>query len=78
MPNASSACVQAGVPAADIERIHAPIGLDIGAQGAAEIALSDRRRDHRRATRQGRVLMDARIAAIVLAAGRSSRMSAAQ
>ena len=32
--------VQAGVPAADIERIHAPIGLDIGAQGAAEIALS--------------------------------------
>jgi len=32
--------LQAGVPAADIERIHAPIGLDIGAQGAAEIALS--------------------------------------
>ena len=32
--------VQAGVPAADIERIHAPIGRDIGAQGAAEIALS--------------------------------------
>ena len=24
----------------EIERIHAPIGLDIGAQGAAEIALS--------------------------------------
>jgi xanthine dehydrogenase accessory factor len=32
--------LQAGVPAADIGRIHAPIGLDIGAQGAAEIALS--------------------------------------
>lgn len=32
--------LQAGVPAADIERIHAPIGLDLGAQGAAEIALS--------------------------------------
>jgi xanthine dehydrogenase accessory factor len=32
--------LQAGVPSADIERIHAPIGLDIGAQGAAEIALS--------------------------------------
>jgi len=30
----------AGVAEADIERIHAPIGLDIGAQGAAEIALS--------------------------------------
>jgi len=32
--------LQAGVATADIERIHAPIGLDIGAQGAAEIALS--------------------------------------
>jgi xanthine dehydrogenase accessory factor len=32
--------LRAGVAAADIERIHAPIGLDIGAQGAAEIALS--------------------------------------
>jgi len=31
---------QAGVAAAGIERIHAPIGLDIGAQGAAEIAVS--------------------------------------
>lgn len=31
---------QAGVPAVDIERIRAPIGLDLGAQGAAEIALS--------------------------------------
>ena len=31
---------KAGVAEADIERIHAPIGLDIGAQGAAEIALS--------------------------------------
>ncbi|MGE5259421.1 MAG: XdhC family protein [Actinomycetota bacterium] len=30
----------AGVGPADIERIHAPIGLDIGAEGAAEIALS--------------------------------------
>jgi xanthine dehydrogenase accessory factor len=28
------------VPAVEIERIHAPIGLDIGALGAAEIALS--------------------------------------
>jgi xanthine dehydrogenase accessory factor len=32
--------LKAGVASADIERIHAPIGLDIGAQGAAEIALS--------------------------------------
>lgn len=31
---------EAGVTSADIVRIHAPIGLDIGAQGAAEIALS--------------------------------------
>jgi xanthine dehydrogenase accessory factor len=32
--------LEAGVDPAAIERIHAPIGLDIGAQGAAEIALS--------------------------------------
>ena len=32
--------LRAGVPAADLERIHAPIGLDIGAQGAPEIAVS--------------------------------------
>jgi xanthine dehydrogenase accessory factor len=31
---------QAGVPGTDLARIRAPIGLDIGAQGAAEIALS--------------------------------------
>jgi xanthine dehydrogenase accessory factor len=31
---------QAGLTDADLARIHAPIGLDIGAQGAAEIALS--------------------------------------
>jgi xanthine dehydrogenase accessory factor len=31
---------KAGVATADIERIRAPIGLDIGAQGAAEIAVS--------------------------------------
>jgi xanthine/CO dehydrogenase XdhC/CoxF family maturation factor len=30
----------AGVAGPDIDRIHAPIGLDIGAQGSAEIALS--------------------------------------
>jgi xanthine dehydrogenase accessory factor len=30
----------AGLAAADIARTHAPIGLDIGAQGAAEVALS--------------------------------------
>ena len=30
----------AGVAAADIERIHAPIGLNIGAEGTAEIAVS--------------------------------------
>jgi xanthine dehydrogenase accessory factor len=30
----------AGLPAEAIERIHAPIGLDIGAEGPAEIALS--------------------------------------
>jgi len=32
--------IQAGIAPGDIERIHAPIGLDIGAQGAAEIAVS--------------------------------------
>jgi xanthine dehydrogenase accessory factor len=32
--------LKAGVVPADIERIRAPIGLDIGAEGAAEIALS--------------------------------------
>ena len=32
--------MQEGVPRADLDRIHAPIGLDIGAQGAAEIAVS--------------------------------------
>jgi len=31
---------QAGLADADLARIHAPIGLDIGALGAAEIALS--------------------------------------
>ena len=31
---------KAGVSSSDLERIHAPIGLDIGAQGAAEIAVS--------------------------------------
>jgi xanthine dehydrogenase accessory factor len=31
---------QAGISAADIDRIHAPVGLDIGAVGPAEIALS--------------------------------------
>jgi len=31
---------QAGLTAADIAHIHAPIGLDIGAQGASEIAVS--------------------------------------
>ncbi|HYI30755.1 MAG TPA: XdhC/CoxI family protein, partial [Bradyrhizobium sp.] len=31
---------KAGVTNSDLERIHAPIGLDIGAQGAAEIAVS--------------------------------------
>ena len=32
--------IEAGVARDAIGRIHAPIGLDIGAQGAAEIALS--------------------------------------
>ena len=32
--------LQGGVPQSDIDRIHAPIGLDIGGQGAAEIAVS--------------------------------------
>ncbi len=40
MPSASSACLRRASRPRDIERIHAPIGLDIGAQGAAEIALS--------------------------------------
>jgi len=35
-----SRLVQAGVAEKDIERIHAPIGLDIGAQSPAEIALA--------------------------------------
>jgi len=32
--------LQAGVPRAELDRIHAPIGLDLGAQGAAEISVS--------------------------------------
>ena len=32
--------LKAGVKSKAIDRIHAPIGLDIGAQGAAEIAVS--------------------------------------
>jgi xanthine dehydrogenase accessory factor len=32
--------IEAGASATDVERIHAPIGLDIGAVGPAEIALS--------------------------------------
>ena len=32
--------MKAGVKSKAIDRIHAPIGLDIGAQGAAEIAVS--------------------------------------
>lgn len=32
--------VEAGVPAADIDRVHAPVGLDIGAKGPVEIAVS--------------------------------------
>ena len=39
-PSASSVCRQPGGTEADLARIHAPIGLDIGAQGPAEIALS--------------------------------------
>ena len=40
MPSASSACGKRAFQTLDIERIRAPIGLDLGAQGAAEIALS--------------------------------------
>jgi len=32
--------IEAGIARDAIGRIHAPIGLDIGAQGAAEIALA--------------------------------------
>lgn len=32
--------LEQGVPAADLERIHAPIGIDIGAQSPAEIAVA--------------------------------------
>jgi xanthine dehydrogenase accessory factor len=34
------ALAEAGIPAADLERVHAPIGLDIGAVSPAEIAVS--------------------------------------
>ena len=35
-----AALTQLGVPAADIARVHRPIGLDIGSKAPAEIALS--------------------------------------
>ena len=65
---------QAGIAAADIARIHAPIGLDIGAQGAAEIALSIIAEITAVAAGQERSA-SMRIAGLVLAGGRSSRMA---
>lgn len=63
-----------GVPASALARIHGPVGLDIGAKTAAEIANSilagviQALRHPRRPVH---------VAAVVLAAGRSSRMGAA-
>ena len=63
--------IEAGVAREAIGRIHAPIGLDIGAQGAAEIAL-DRRRNRGRYARQEPMMT---VAGVILAAGRSARMA---
>jgi xanthine dehydrogenase accessory factor len=68
----------AGVDPAAIERIHAPIGLNIGAQGAAEIALSiiaEIVAVHRGKAGAGVTANPPRVATIVLAGGRSSRMA---
>ena len=46
MPSASSGCWRSGVDAEQIARIHAPIGLDIGASSPAEIAVAVLARDH--------------------------------
>ena len=40
MASAWSGCSEQGAAPADLERIHAPIGVDIGAQSPAEIAVA--------------------------------------
>jgi molybdenum cofactor cytidylyltransferase len=64
----------AGIGDRDVARIHAPVGLDLGGRGAADIAIAilaeiTRSRHHGAAT--------ARIAALVLAAGHATRMGGA-
>jgi hypothetical protein len=39
-PSGSSGCSQTGASEAQLARIHAPIGLDIGASSPAEIAVA--------------------------------------
>ena len=40
MPSGSTGCAAAGFAEAELARIHAPIGADIGAQSPAEIAVA--------------------------------------
>ena len=81
---------EAGVDAAALERIHAPVGLDIGAQSPAEIAVAvlaeviaalrrggpvERTSLAGKETRNGPAKeRDGTVAAVVLAAGQSRRM----
>lgn len=62
---------QEGVPMQQLERIHGPVGLSIGAKGASEIALSILAEVVQ--SRRNASLVTKKIGAVVLAAGASQR-----
>lgn len=69
-----SRLAKAGVPSSQLDRLHGPVGLAIGAKGAGEIALSILAQvvQHRRQAGARK-----KIGAVVLAAGSSKRFGAA-